>query len=110
MTKDRILNNISEKHYSNEIEIHEIANTLLTDIWKLANVDEMLSLQREKSISPINDNDKVETMKPDIWLIKIINGRPVAVIELKSPPNDGTTSILNHPKVIGNETVLYEYL
>ena len=110
MTKDRILNNISEKHYSNEIEIHEIANSLLADILKLANVDEILSLQHEKSISSINDNDDIETMKSDIWLLKLVSGRPVAVIELKTPLSDGTTSILNHPKVIGNETVLYEYL
>ena len=93
-----------EQHFASEESIHFIINILLEDILRLANTKESLSLLPEKPISTSNHK-----MIPDIWLIKTISGRPIAVIEIKSPVNGNSPnkSVLNNPKVIGQ---LFNYM
>ena len=100
---------VNKEHYASEITIHNFVVTLLSDILKLANKKESLSLLQEKSISTLTNVGCMEKMAPDVWLIKTISGRPISVIEVKSPKNDdtATASVLNDTMVIGQ---LFDYM
>ena len=88
--------------YGNESTIQNCVHDLLCDILYITGNDSELTLLNELTLSSTNKDSS--TIRPDIWMLRQRQGRPIAIFEVKSPDIDNT---LEHPNVIGQ---LYDYM
>ena len=97
MILDRIHTEISSHvfRYSNEAEIQELVKTLFDDIRFVSALQKRLKLKPETSLAKVRYEG---SNKSDFWLVLTDSGRPVMVIEVKSPQTPG---VLDDLKVKG---------
>jgi hypothetical protein len=89
--------------YGSEASVQSCVYDLLVDILRLTGDETELILMNETTIAPTN-NGETKIVRPDIWLLQWLQGRPIAVFEVKSPD---VTNVVNHPKVIGQ---MFDYM
>lgn len=103
---------------SSETTISSIIRNLLRDIVhiikKLFPGDESLELEviQESSVSSAVKTEQTTSLsksflRPDYWVIKKKNGRPIFVIEAKSPNPKAKANVLDDPHVHGE---IYDFL
>ena len=99
--------------FSAESTIHSAVQMLMTDILRLTDKHTSLCLVLEKNISSADQSDgSRQVHRPGIWIIKTVDGRPVAVIEVKSPlplskQNKDEVSVKDREEVTGQ---IYTYM
>eukprot|EP01032_Pedospumella_encystans_P013730 gene13730-15793_t len=105
---------IRSRHVSfgGEVGIQSLVENLLNDVIRLADLSEIVRVGTEWAYTT-EDGSKHSAHKPDHWIV-YYNGKPVAVVEVKSPESDMVKqplkvqpNILDHPNVIGQ---LYDYI
>lgn len=83
--------------YGNETEIQAFVRTLLEDVLILANLSHKLNVKQQVSLPQVRYLGR-GSHKSDFRLICTPTGRPILVIEVKSPHN---TTVLQDPQVVG---------
>ena len=106
MILDKIHTEISSHvfRYSNEAEIQELVKTLFDDIRFVSALQKRLKLKPETSLAKVRYLGKEGSNKSDFWLVLTDSGRPVMVIEVKSPQTPG---VLDDLKVKGQ---IFDYM
>ena len=84
--------------YSNEVGIQYLVQLLFDDILTALGYDEVLEVRAEVSLTNIKYLGKGGSNKSDFWIILTTSGRPIMIVEVKSP---STPKVLENAKVHG---------
>jgi hypothetical protein len=95
----------SEIIFSAEDDIHALVGLLLSDVLRIIGLTSAVSLRRCNSLT--NEQPTTKSSNTDYWVIKINDGRPLAVVQIKSPRTQRSTrtvqkrDILDDPLTVG---------
>jgi len=97
--------------FGGEGDIQVLVQHVLNDVIRLSGLKNIVRVGTEWAYTT-EDGSKHSAHKPDHWIV-YYNGKPVAVVEVKSPEPDGKrplvqpANILDHPNVVGQ---LFDYI
>jgi hypothetical protein len=95
----------SEIIFTTEDDIHALVGLLLSDVLRIIGLTGAVSLRRCNSLT--NEQPTTKSSNTDYWVIKINDGRPLAVVLIKSPTTQRSTrtvqkrNILDDPHTVG---------